>query len=135
MNENYYEKLLNINTAGGGYLRAGTNTTHVDASGINVGNAGITCTGSGGIDLQNKMLGGCSKISNNGNGVEISENVTLSGTKRLTAAEIKASSFIRVGDIYIGDSDSHGLDWEVQVAKGDTMANQGWHKLIFKKDF
>ena len=77
------------------------------------------------------------KLTNKGTiqigGILGSENVTLSGTKILTAAEIKASSFIRVGDIYIGDSDSHGLDWEVQVAKGDTMANQGWHKLIFKK--
>lgn len=125
---------LDIKTGGGGYVKAGVQTTHLDTSGINVGDAGITFSGSGGIDLQNKQLGGCSKISNGGKGTEISENVTLSGNKRLTASEVYAGSVLRIqGGLYVGDGDSHGLDWEVQLARGDTMANQGWHKLIFKK--
>ena len=32
---------INVSTKNGGYLRAGTDTTHVNVSGLNVGDAGI----------------------------------------------------------------------------------------------
>ena len=43
---------LNISTGGGGYVKAGVNTTHLDVSGINVGSAGANFGGKG-ISLQN----------------------------------------------------------------------------------
>lgn len=48
---------INVSTNGGGYLRAGTNTTHVDVSGLNVGGAGIAMGGA--------SIGGCSQIGVN----------------------------------------------------------------------
>ena len=46
---------INVSTAGGGYLRAGTDTTHVNVSGLNVGGAGVNLQGNSGISGATSM--------------------------------------------------------------------------------
>ena len=52
---------LNISTSGGGYLKAGTDTTHVNASGLNI-------TGGGGIAMDGSGISGLGTINLNGGG-------------------------------------------------------------------
>lgn len=80
---------LNIATAGGGYVKAGVGTTHLDTSGINItGGAGINFNGQKGINLDNgttwNFSGGDGNFGTGTitcGGVKASNNIT---TKELT---------------------------------------------------
>lgn len=64
---------INVTTKGGGYLTAGVNTTHVNVSGLNVGNYGINMGGHG--------ISNCNGISTpNGTDLSIGGNINILGS-------------------------------------------------------
>lgn len=63
---------INVTTQGGGYLTAGVNTTHVNVSGLNVGNYGINMGGHG--------ISECNGISTpNGTTLSIGGSINILG--------------------------------------------------------
>ena len=112
---------INVSTNGGGYLRAGTNTTHVDVSGLNVGGAGIAMGGN--------QIGDCNKISvdtitgNTSPNMTIDANPTIKGTLRCNN-KIYGYGFHNFADnvdlwIQVGDTSSTGGGWkQIRIVGG-----------------
>lgn len=106
---------ININTGGGGYLRAGTSTNHVDASGINVGSYGIAM---GGNSIGNCNNIAVNRIVGNSQDVVIDSNPTITGTLHCNN-KISGYGFNNFAD---------GIDLWVQV--GETSSTGGGWKQI-----
>lgn len=86
---------INVSTNGGGYLRAGTNTTHVDVSGLNVGNAGIKMSG--------HEVSDCGTINMRGG-----SQITSSGQLTISAGGLKVSGGLEVDSLKVTGSSTFG---------------------------
>ena len=111
---------IDVSTNGGGYLRAGTNTTHVDVSGLNVGGAGIAMGGN--------QIGNCNKISvdtitgNSSNALEIDADPTIKGSLYCNN-KIYGYGFNNFADqidlwVQVGNTSSTGGGWKQIKIRG-----------------
>lgn len=83
---------ISVNTNGGGYLRAGTNTTHVDVSGLNVGSAGIAMGGSGISDSGSINMRGGSQITSSGQLTISAGGLKISGGLEVDSLKVTGAS-------------------------------------------
>lgn len=108
---------INISTGGGGYLRAGTSTNHVDASGINVGSYGIAMNGNSISNVGNMTI---DTLSARGNNIFCSNAFTIGGD--LFAGSTDEFYRGRNGlTMYVRRTDAAGNDngyYTIQVNRG-----------------
>lgn len=81
---------LNITTGGGGYVKAGVDTTHLDASGVNVGSGGIAM---GGNSISNcKDISITGGISANGGTLKINDKTKITGGLETDGLDVTGAS-------------------------------------------
>ena len=127
---------LNITTAGGGYVKAGAETTHLDVSGINMGDAGLKMQGHEVSDCGTINMRGGSQITSSG-GLEFSTGgVTFTGgattdtltvTGASTFGSVKLTSGLNAG----GDTgQTCNIKGSVIVGQNDITLKFKWGILI-----
>ena len=110
---------INISTAGGGYLRAGLDSTNVRASGITVGTGGINMSGNG---ISNVSIIGIGTIAPNegSTGITCTADFIISGGLYAGAYQ-QFYRGVDSGTMYVRRTDAQGNDngyYLVQINRG-----------------
>lgn len=126
---------LNIATNGGGYVRAGTNTTHLDASGVNVGSGGINMDGEHGISNVNAIsdvnsITSSNKLSISAGGTEFTGGIIVDG---ITIGENKGKTeaalpyIVSIDDLYteVDLATFLGVRFVLKFSKGQLRFEHG----------